>query len=143
VSKLIDGSGIIAANPHKDFAKITDCGYSIWFAVEQLTTVARTYTVSVRHQGADVATATFSEMEFNATISPQHIEVAVEHRRKGVATAVYLFVEIVADKILENLWDPDRSTDRQSSDLSQSLGARGMWAKKDRPFGKYPKWWKK
>ena len=56
------------------------------------------------------------------------VEVNSDHRRKGIATAMYVTAEKIMGKTLVNYWD--------ESGESQTEMGQVFWGQKNRPFGK-------
>jgi hypothetical protein len=81
--------------------------------------------VEVRDDRGLVAKADFSANDYEAW--SQNVEVAGRFRRRGIATALYVFAELFFGKTLYNFW-PDKQTD----------AARALWAQPNRPFGRRP-----
>lgn len=72
-----------------------------------------------------VAEAEFSDD--GETFFCENVRVQQAHRRKGIATAMYVKAEEVNHKTLENYWD---GTDTQTEE------ARMLWENPNRPFGR-------
>lgn len=77
--------------------------------------------VIVTHQGKAVGWASFTS--YKNHIQPVNVEVKKEHRRKGLATAMYRHAEQSVGKKIE-------------PSFLQSKEAESLWSQPNRPFGK-------
>jgi hypothetical protein len=123
---LMDGSAVIEQNPHPCFDKAIRQGYRICFIGPTSTegTSFFSWFVYVRNAGQTVSEADF--LDDGTCFSNQNVMVDIDHRRRGLGNAIYVFAEKVAGKVLHNLW---------AGDPHQSPEAKALWAQPNRPFG--------
>lgn len=121
------GSELFRLHPHVAFGRICQCGYEVWYRIEndEGYPAARVLIVQISLQDQVVAKADFTDDGFTAYC--QHVRVEPTHQRRGLATATYVFAEIVFGKPLSNHW---------ASEPHQSEAAKAMWANPNRPFGR-------
>ena len=120
-----DGTAVIGATAHSAFARIRTHDYRIVYRVEESSGSVRDLAVKALHDGVPVAAAVFSDDGIYAHC--QHIHVLSSHRRRGLATALYLFAERIFGRSLANFW-AGRSV--------QTAAARALWGQEGRPFGR-------
>jgi hypothetical protein len=87
--------------------------------------------------GAVVAGASFFQYEPNPHFCDR-VEVLAEHRRRGLATALYVLAELKTGRPLDNFWKKqekvwEEKTGRQINFLTEE-GNR-FWNQPNRPFG--------
>lgn len=84
----------------------------------------RTHKIIAYKDGKKVGSANFVHGYDDKTINPSYVNVDKDHRRKGLATAMYNLAEEKSNrKVLE-------------IPLLQSGDAKKLWSQPDRPFGK-------
>ena len=116
---------LIASTPHALFTRIAALGYRLdHHHSDGPSSALRDLIVRVFESDCIVAEADFSDDGFAAHC--QNVRVEEGHRRRGLATAMYLLAERVFGKPLWDFW---------RGDGCQSDAAKAMWAQPDRPFG--------
>lgn len=113
---------LTASAPHAVFNRIEALGYTLQHFQCSGELVALIVRVFLADQ--EVAEAEFANDERHAFC--QNVKVEEGHRRRGLATAMYLLAELVLEKQLSNYWN---------GHPWQSVAAKAMWANPDRAFG--------
>jgi ribosomal protein S18 acetylase RimI-like enzyme len=116
----------IERNPHPSFERVIDQGYEVLYAVESPSCVYRALDIQVKHGKDVVAKADFVTDQNHEFGHCQNVFVESEHRRHGIATALYVFAELILGVKLENFWD---NTKNQQEDAAK------FWNRPNRPFG--------
>ena len=79
--------------------------------------------VRVLEDSVHIATANLTDSDGGTYC--QNVEVASAHRRRGIATAIYVLAELIFQKPLCRYWTADQ----------HSSAADAFWAQPNRPFG--------
>ena len=124
MSDFQSGAPLFALNPHPAFERLVRRGCAISFLIEQRFETFRELEISVTCDGAVIASANFSEDETGPYC--QNCNVDPTYRRQGIATAVYIFAEIVFGRHLYDFW---------RGNSFQSKNAKALWSQPNRPFG--------
>ena len=116
---------LLASAPDAVFTRIAASGYTL---VHRRSAGSKSalgdLVVQVLAADRIVAEADFSDDGFAAHC--QNVRVEEGHRRRGLATGMYLLAERVFGKPLWDFW---------KGEGWQSDAAKAMWAQADRPFG--------
>lgn len=119
---LFDKNGL--NNLPKTLKSFIQNGYEIYYDIDDPSEFFRFLSVEVKFKGETVAIADFEANDGEGHC--QNIEVIERYQRKGIATAIYVFAEHLLECLLENFW---------GDDPKQTIGAKKLWAQKNRPFG--------
>ena len=98
--------------------------YQIYYNIDDPSEMFRFLFVEVIFKGETVANADFQANDGEGHC--QNIIVKEKYRRKGIATAIYVFAEFMLECVLENFW---------GIDPKQTETAKKLWAQSNRPFG--------
>src|SRR5437764_15038311 len=101
---FINAGPVIAANPHPAFDRVLSLGYSLAYRRDPERSL-RCLVVQATHTGGVAAEADFGDDGF--AVHCQNIAVGTAHRRRGLATAIYLLAESVCGKPIWNYWNGD------------------------------------
>ncbi len=115
---------IIEDNPHEAFNRIYKNNYEMFYSIheDEFKTILK---IEVRLGDSVVGKADFVRRK--GDFHCDNVTVDEEHRRKGNATAIYVFAEILFGRKVENHW---------KGDSIQSDAAKQLWNQPNRPFGK-------
>jgi hypothetical protein len=122
-----DGTSVSRENPHPAFDRLRANGYVIEYRIEREVEFCTDLLVRVRRGQDVVAEADFTEDDLGAYC--QNVRVNRDHRRRGVANAIYVFAEKAFGKPLYNFW---------GTDPKQTAAAKALRAQPHRPFGNPP-----
>lgn len=124
VVEFNDGSRVIAKHRCPAFKRLARGGFTLRYRLERhwKCCEGRLHVEALRGQRV-VGRAEFVDEGLGAYC--MRVEVERAFRRRGVATAMYVFAEQVLDTYLFDYWG--------GSD--QSAAAAALWAQPDRPFG--------
>jgi len=119
-----DGSSIVSLHKNNCHLTIFRSGvYKIYYDdMDQLVNL----NICVHTGKEQAGSATFIVTDDLLMAYCETVEVFPKHRRKRIATGMYVFAEIVLDMCLTNHW---------ANDPEQKKGARKLWAMENRPFG--------
>ncbi|MFO0802668.1 MAG: hypothetical protein U0791_06040 [Gemmataceae bacterium] len=120
---FIDGAIVLEENPCATFEAVTQAGYALRYRLDQSTGAFVDLLVQIVQGEAVVGEAEFTDDGSYAHC--QNVEVDPRHRRKKLATAMYVFAESLFGRPLSNFWEG----------LPQSAAATKLWAQSNRPFG--------
>jgi GNAT superfamily N-acetyltransferase len=127
---LIDGDVVIEEDPCAAFERITAAGYRLRYRLEQDHGSFAELIVQAIKGEAVVGQADFIDDGSHAHC--RDVAVDSKHRRKGLATAIYVFAEKLFGRGLTDFWadSPMRSPD-----------AAKLWSHPKRPFGAFRAAW--
>jgi hypothetical protein len=120
-----DAEMLIQKHPHPAFDRVLGAGYRMEFRVgpDKYMPDEMSLDVRVLEGSAHVATANLTDSDGGTYC--QNVEVASAHRRRGIATAIYVLAELIFEKTLFRYWTADQ----------HSSAVDAFWAQPNRPFG--------
>jgi hypothetical protein len=121
---MLAAAEIVSTNCHDAIARITEQGYEIFYMIESNQLHQGRLLAEVRMRGALVATAEFQDD--GSSCHCDVIDICDACRRKGIASALYVFAELIYKKQICNHW----ANDSMQTDL-----AKALWSQRNRPFG--------
>jgi GNAT superfamily N-acetyltransferase len=121
-----DVQEVLGDNPHIAVKRVFCHGYKIYFRREPNEFNQGPLYIEVRFNNVTIGKADFQDDTYSCHCD--NIEVQEEHRRKGIATALYVLVELLYKESICNFWGNDSSN-------IQTASARALWSQENRPFG--------
>jgi GNAT superfamily N-acetyltransferase len=110
-------------NKHRNehIEKVRQFGYRFRYRTETHKRTTELF-IEVTNDDRLVARANFTDFQ---ELCSQNVFVDPAHRRKGIATAMYVFAELYFSKSLYPLWDANE----------QTAESQALWKQPNRPFG--------
>jgi len=109
-----------------ELSRLNAIGYEFRHQLEQEDGIFADLIVHVLYEGEDIAEGHFTDD--GNSVYCQQVNVNDCHQRRGVGTAMYMYVERLQNCVLENFWANDTEY--------QTPAARALWAQANRPFGR-------
>ena len=120
-----DATPVLRRNPCAAFAKAAAAGYTFDYQLEDDETILAVFA----SLGEDVVGTAYFRMWANDGEDPAlycfNVEVELGHRRRGLATTMYVLAERVAGRALENILEG----------IDQTDDGYALWHQRGRPFG--------
>ena len=119
----INGSEIISSKKHECFEVLLNNKFEIYYKFPD-GSLPDNKLIHIRVYDGKNIIGTADPIETNVDIMPQNIQVDEKYRRRGIANAMYVFVEKLTGKIFQDQGDENRTE-----------AAIKFWNQPKRPFG--------